>query len=163
MNILIAWQGSLDGRSAHRTAFCIKTQTTWRALCREWDLYQQPVYNRTRPELQARLLRVCVLVFGYPCCGLLCSWGTRVIFFPMAQQPLVGQGLLIIEALRSHTNTPHSVGPLSTSDQPDAETCTWQHTTFTPTGFAPAIPASERHHIHAVDPTATAKDEWVIR
>jgi hypothetical protein len=33
-----------------------------------------------------------------------------VLRFFMAQQPLVGQGLLIIEASRSHTDTPHSVG-----------------------------------------------------
>jgi hypothetical protein len=45
-------------------------------------------------------------------------------FFPMAQQPPVGQGLLIIEASRSHLDTPHSVGLLWTSDQPDAETST---------------------------------------
>jgi len=43
----------------------------------------------------------------------------------MAQQPLVGQGLLIIGALRSH-----SVRHLWTSDQSDAETCTWQHTSL---------------------------------
>jgi hypothetical protein len=49
----------------------------------------------------------------------------------MAQHPLVGQGLLIIEASRSHSDTPHSVGLLWTSDQPDAETSTWQHTTLT--------------------------------
>jgi hypothetical protein len=40
--------------------------------------------------------------------------------FPIAQQPLVGQGLLIIEASRSHSDTQHSVGLLWTSDQPDA-------------------------------------------
>jgi hypothetical protein len=40
----------------------------------------------------------------------------------MAQQPLVSQGLLIIEALRSH-----SVGLLWTSDKPDTETSGWQH------------------------------------
>jgi hypothetical protein len=33
-------------------------------------------------------------------------------FWSMAQQPLVGQGLLIIEASRSHSDTPHSVGLL---------------------------------------------------
>jgi hypothetical protein len=53
------------------------------------------------------------------------------LFFFMAQQSLVGQGLLIIEASRSHSDTPHSVGRLWTSDQPDAETSTWQHTTLT--------------------------------
>jgi hypothetical protein len=51
--------------------------------------------------------------------------------FPTTQQPLVGHGLLIIEASRSHWDTPHSVGILWTSDQPVAETSTWQHTTLT--------------------------------
>jgi len=43
----------------------------------------------------------------------------------------VGQGLLIIEASRSHSDTPHAVGLLWTSDQVVAETSTWQHTTLT--------------------------------
>ena len=45
----------------------------------------------------------------------------------MAQQPLVDQGLLIVEDSRSHSGTPHAVGLLWTSDQPDAETFTWKH------------------------------------
>jgi hypothetical protein len=49
----------------------------------------------------------------------------------MAHQPLVGKGLLIVEASRSHSDTSHSVGLLWTSDQPDAQTSTWQHTTLT--------------------------------
>jgi len=68
----------------------------------------------------------------------------------MAQQPLVGQTLLIINASLSDSDTPHSVGILRTSDQPDAENSTW-HTQYTqqkdtmhPEGFEPAIPASER-------------------
>ena len=40
----------------------------------------------------------------------------------MAQVPLAGQGLLIIKASRSHSDTPHTVGRLWTSNQPDAET-----------------------------------------
>jgi len=44
----------------------------------------------------------------------------------MVQQLLVSQGLLIVETSRSH-----SVGLLWTSDQPDAETSTWHHTTLT--------------------------------
>jgi hypothetical protein len=44
----------------------------------------------------------------------------EITFFFMAQQPLLGQGLLIIEASR-----PQSVGLLWTSDQPDAETSIW--------------------------------------
>ena len=42
----------------------------------------------------------------------------------MAQQATVGQDLLIVEASRSHPDTPHSIGPLWASDQPDAETST---------------------------------------
>jgi len=38
--------------------------------------------------------------------------------------PPVGQGLLIIEASRSHSDTPHAVGLLWTSDQVVAETST---------------------------------------
>jgi hypothetical protein len=38
----------------------------------------------------------------------------------VAQQHLVGQHLLIIEASQSHSATPHSVGLLWTSDRPDA-------------------------------------------
>jgi hypothetical protein len=41
-----------------------------------------------------------------------------------AQQPPVGQGLLIIEASQSHSDTPHSVGLLWTSNKPEAETST---------------------------------------
>jgi hypothetical protein len=49
----------------------------------------------------------------------------------MVQQPQLDQGLLVVEASRSHSDTPHSVGLLWTSDQPDAETSNWQHTTHT--------------------------------
>ena len=43
----------------------------------------------------------------------------------------VGQGLLIVEDSWSHSDTPQSVGLLWKSDQADAETSTWQHTTLT--------------------------------
>jgi hypothetical protein len=43
---------------------------------------------------------------------------------PLAHEALLGQGVLIIEASRSHSDTPHSAGLLWTSDQPDAETST---------------------------------------
>jgi hypothetical protein len=42
---------------------------------------------------------------------------------PMGHQPLVGQDLLIVEASRSHSDTPHSVRLFWTSDQSVAETC----------------------------------------
>jgi hypothetical protein len=67
----------------------------------------------------------------------------------MLRQPLVGQGLLIVEASRSHSDTPHSVGLLRTSDQPDAETSTWQHTIF-----------SRERDIHATNGIRTRNPSW---
>ena len=89
---------------------------------------------------------------------------SRIIYFTMEQQPLVGQSLLIIEDSWSHSDTPHSVGLLWTSDQPDAEICTWQHITLTTyrhlclwwdSNPQSTIPASERPQFHALDRAAT--------
>jgi len=41
-----------------------------------------------------------------------------------------GQGFLIIEASRSHSDTQYSAGPPLTRDQPYVETSTWKHTTI---------------------------------
>jgi hypothetical protein len=54
--------------------------------------------------------------------GLMVS--LQSFFPPKAQEPPVCLGLLIIEASRSHSDTPHSVGLLCTSDQPVAQTST---------------------------------------
>jgi len=45
-------------------------------------------------------------------------------FFFHDLKPLLGQGLQVMEALRSHSDTPQPLGLLWTSDQPDAETST---------------------------------------
>jgi len=50
---------------------------------------------------------------------------------PLVQLPLMGQGLLIIKASRSHLDMLHYVGFCWMSDQLNAETPTWQHTTIT--------------------------------
>jgi len=47
-----------------------------------------------------------------------------LIFSFVSQQPLAGKDLLNIEASRPHSDAPHSVGLLWTSDQPKAENCT---------------------------------------
>ena len=60
-----------------------------------------------------------------------CHARWSIYFSPMAQQPLVGQGLLIILSSRSHSDTPHSVEFLWSSDQPNAETSTWRNITLT--------------------------------
>jgi len=49
----------------------------------------------------------------------------------MGQQPPSSHGLLFIKVSLSHSDTPPSVEFLWTSDQPDAGTSTWQHTTLT--------------------------------
>jgi len=48
----------------------------------------------------------------------------------MTQKPPVGQRLLINQASRSHSDTPHLVGLVCTRDQFDTETSTWQHKTL---------------------------------
>jgi hypothetical protein len=49
-------------------------------------------------------------------------------FSPMARQSPLGL-VLLYEVSRQHSNTPHSVGLLWTSDRPIAETSTRQHST----------------------------------
>jgi hypothetical protein len=63
---------------------------------------------------------VCEVIYTFNL--ILCRSG--IIFFIMAPQPPVGQGLLVVDDSRSHSDTPHSVGLLWTSDQPGAETLT---------------------------------------
>jgi len=79
----------------------------------------------------------------------------------MAQQSLVGQGVLIIQTLRSHSDTPQSVGLVWTSDQPEAETSIWQNntrkrqTSMHPMGFETTILASEWPQTHVLDSAVT--------
>jgi hypothetical protein len=72
----------------------------------------------------------------------------------MAPQRLVDEGLLIIEASRSHSDTPHSVGLLWTKNQPVAEiskpNTRKTQTSMPPVGFEPAIPKSERPQTYAL-------------
>ena len=80
-----------------------------------------------------------------------------LVHFPMAQQALVGQGLHIFEALRSHSDTPHSVRFLWMSDQPDADTTLTlsQEPSMPPADFEPAIPAAERPQTYTLGRAAT--------
>jgi hypothetical protein len=105
-------------------------------------------------------------------------------FFSMAHQPLVGQGLLIIEASRSHPDTPHLVGlrasalhfrgfaitlrhatlgrtPLDEGSAQSRNLYLTTHNTrkrqisMSPSELEPAIPASERPQPPAWARTAT--------
>jgi len=80
----------------------------------------------------------------------------------MTQHPPVGQGLLVIQASRSHSDTLHSVGLLWTGDQPNTHTLLYFTTHYThkrqtsmpPMGFESTIPASERQQSHALERAA---------
>jgi hypothetical protein len=77
------------------------------------------------------------------------------IHFCMAGQTCWAQAS-IVEVSRSHSVTPHSVGLLRTSDQPDANYLTThdtykRETTMSPAGFESAIPVSERPQTQALD------------
>jgi hypothetical protein len=60
-------------------------------------------------------------------------WGKKyfVVTIFYASTALAGLGLLIVEASRSYSDTPHSVQLLWTSDRPVAGNSTSQHTTLT--------------------------------
>jgi len=87
----------------------------------------------------------------------------------MAQRSVVGQGFLVIETPRSHSDVPHSIGLLWTSYQTDVENSTWQHTTITrhkhpppPSGgIRTRNPSKRTAQTHAVDRVATGiGKEW---
>ena len=81
----------------------------------------------------------------------------------MAQQPLVGQGLLIIEASRSRSFRHTTLGrtPLDEGSARRRDLYLTTHnihkrqTSMPPAGFEPVIPASERPQSHAFDRAAT--------
>jgi hypothetical protein len=79
----------------------------------------------------------------------------------MALQPLVGQGLLIIEDSRSHSDTPQSAELIWASDQSDAETSIWQHITLTTDRHAPGgIRNSNPSKQAAADPRLRQRGHW---
>jgi len=66
-------------------------------------------------------------------------------------------------ASASHSDTPHSVGLLWTSNQPHTENSTWQHTTLTTDRRAPCPqPHSNRQSSQraAAEPRLRPRDHW---
>jgi hypothetical protein len=82
------------------------------------------------------------------------------VFFPTVQQTLVGLGLLVIEALRSHTHTHtnHSVGLIWTSDQPVEATSTGRQITLTRKMFQ--IRTCNLNKRAAADPCIRPRRHW---
>jgi len=81
----------------------------------------------------------------------------------MTQQPLVGRSFLIIEASRSHSDTPHSVRLLWAGDLPNAETSTWQHTTRTTDRYPCHGRDSNPQSQQASDRRPTPPKVWPLR
>jgi hypothetical protein len=93
--------------------------------CTSSITYIRPIYtygaSKTKklPLYSEARFRNVVNIYTY--IRIIQMMGNNQTIFSIAQYPLVGQGLVIIEASRSHTDTAHSVGFLWTNDQPDAE------------------------------------------
>jgi len=71
--------------------------------------------NRHRPSVQIRPT-IPFLIY------LVNTAYNHYVHIPWGDSPYWAKGFLIIEASRSHSDTPHSVGLLWTSDQPDTKT-----------------------------------------
>jgi hypothetical protein len=91
--------------------------------CTTLITYIRPIYGASKTKKlplysEARFRNVANI---YTYIRIIQMMGNIQTIFSIAQYPLVGQGLVIIEASRSHTDTAHSVGFLWTNDQPAAE------------------------------------------
>jgi hypothetical protein len=90
------------------------------------------------------------------------------IHVSVAQQPLVGQRLLIIEASRSHSDTPLGKTPVDEwyTRRRDLYLTIYntheRQTSMLPVAFEPAIPASERPRTHAWEGAATGISTGVL-
>ena len=88
----------------------------------------------------------------------------------MAQQPLVGQGLLIVEASRSHSIRHTTLGrmPLDEGSTRRKDLYLTTHNThkrktyLPPVGFKLVIPANDRRQTHALDRAATGIGTFYI-
>jgi len=86
--------------------------------------HEQRLLGTSQLLFPSKFKLLCMHVFMYVCMHACIYYVCNVFFPPMALQPQVGQALLIVEASRLHSDTPHSVDPLRTSDQSDTETST---------------------------------------
>ena len=82
------------------------------------------------------------------------------VFRLMVQQSPLGQGLLLIEALRSSLDTPQSVGLLWTSDQLVAETSTYQQSQQTNIHVASRIRTYNLRRRAAANPRLRLRGQW---
>ena len=84
----------------------------------------------------------------------------HIIFFLVKQRSLVGQDLLIIEALRSQSDTLHSVGLLWTNGRPDAHNT--QHSQETEMHAPGRIRTHNPRKRAAADPHLRPRGHWEL-
>ena len=93
-------------------------------VCRQWrGNWQNPLTNCYGSRWHSRHSNWSPSLYSiqpHLCPILLCP------ILPIARQPLLGQSIFIIEASRSHSGTPLSVGLVQMGDKRKAETSTWQ-------------------------------------
>ena len=78
----------------------------------------------------------------------------------MVQKPLLGQGPLIVEASRLHSDTPHAVGLIRTIERTIAGTSTWHHPTLTNTRVPRWIRTQNPSKRKAADPHPRPPGHW---
>ena len=125
--------------------------TKWHSWICCWDM----------PGLAFHFMHTCPSIREYhvtmsPRCVCVYIYIYIYIYIFHGERALVGQDVPTIKASLSHSGTPHSVGFLWTSDQPDAETSTWHHTTFTTERY-PCLrqdsnPQSQKESGHKITP-----------
>ena len=78
----------------------------------------------------------------------------------LTPQPPVGHGPLIHEVFVTHSDTPHSVGLLRTSDQLVAETSNWPSTTLTTEKYPNGTRNHNLNRRAAADLRLRLRDHW---
>ena len=93
--------------------YSVKTTLSFWIACRKQaKKFQVPYGTRSFVTVFTRTCR-----WNVSCARRIHRASSDTVFFPTAQQSLVGQGLLVIVASQSYSsNTPHLVGLLWTSD-----------------------------------------------
>jgi hypothetical protein len=108
-------------------------------------------------------VKICVRLWGMKTSGMIVrnsrtSWGLLNVTRRLAQHLQFflchdRKVFLIVEVSRSHSDTRHAIWLLWSSDQPVAETFSWQHTTLTHTHYSSdEIRTRSPSNLTAVDP-----------
>jgi hypothetical protein len=115
-----------NSSSAHILYLCVLYGSVPYTALTDWFVYPKRIVFTARyePNLYIKCRSFQSI---YTWCN---PMGNRDVNPPTQRKLPVGQGPLI-NASRSHSDAPQSVGLLWTNDQPDAETSTRQHTTLT--------------------------------